>query len=481
MKYRMLLLVPLLAGTGAFGANQDLPELGDSSSAVISPETEREIGHALARQVRAQVRTIKDPLLKYYTEVQLYRLAEHSGLKRIELTPVLIDSPEVNAFAAPGGVVGMNLGLYTTAEDVNEYSAVLAHELAHLSQRHFARGVEMQQRQTLPYLAAMLASIVVAATVGGDAGLAAISTTQAAVQANQLRYSRGREQEADRLGIDTLEDAGFDPTAMARMFERMQRAYRYTRGPPEFLLTHPVTENRIADARNQAAQLPPFDPESVAVPEQEFDLMRARAIVHFASSPEAAVQQFRDKIQRDGRSDAAIYGLAVALAKAGKPAEAIESSAPLFAKHRDSLIYSATEAELLIDAGRYREAIQLLQDQLAKYPDNQPLSMFLADALEHEQRFHEAQALLARQSVLHPSDHDVWYELAETAGLAGDIIAVHQARAEYFGLVGALENAVQHLEYARSLANPEDTKLLAQIDQRIRDFREEMALMREQS
>ena len=482
MKRYVLLSFLALVVPGAVGAaEQELPELGDSSSAVVSPETEREIGHQLARQVRAQVKTIKDPLLKYYTEVQLYRLAEYSELKRTELTPVLIDSPEVNAFAAPGGVVGMNLGLYTSSEDVSEYSAVLAHELAHLSQRHFARGVEMQQKQMLPYLAAMLASIVIGATVGGDAGIAAISGTQAAMQAGQLRYSRGREQEADRLGIDTLERAGFDPTAMARMFERMQRAYRYTRRPPEFLLTHPVTENRIADARNQAAQLPPSDPKTYALPEQEFELMRARAIVHFAASPEAAVQTFRDRIDRDGRSEAAIYGLAIALANAGKADEAIESSAPLFAKHRESLIYVATEAELLIGAKRSREAISLLQEQLAKYPDNQPLSMLLADAMEQEQRYHEAQVVLTKQSVLHPSDHDVWYELAETAGLAGDIIAVHQARAEYFALVGALENAVQHLEYARSLADPSDTRLIAEIDQRIRDFREEMSEMRQQS
>jgi predicted Zn-dependent protease len=472
----LLLLVALLpAGSGVMAAEQELPELGDSSSAIISPEAEREIGHTLARQVRAQVPTIKDPLLKYYTDLQLYRLAEHSDLKRTDLTPVLIDSPEINAFAAPGGVVGINLGLYTTAEDVHEYSAVIAHELAHLSQRHFARGVEMQRRQTLPYLAAMLASIVVAATVGGDAGLAAISSTQAAAQANQLRYSRGREQEADRIGIDTLEEAGLDPTAMARMFERMQRAYRYTRRPPEFLLTHPVSETRIADARNQAAQLPPNDPKLAVQPEAEFELMRARAIVHFAQAPEAAVQQFRDRIEREGRSDDAIYGLAIALAKAGRPAEGIEASAPLFGKNRESLIYAATEAELLIAAKRAPEAIRLLQRQLAKYPDNQPLSMLLAEAYEQEERYDDAQMILTRQSVLHPSDHDVWYELAETAGLAGDIIAVHQARAEYFGLVGALENAVQHLEYARTLADPSDTRLLARLDQRIRDFREEMA------
>ena len=205
--------------SAAATVSSELPELGDSSSAVVSLEMEQEIGKQLLRQVHAEVPTVSDPLLKYYTETQLYSLAEHSDLKRKQLFPVLIDAQEVNAFAAPGGVVGINLGLYLAAEDVNEYSAVLAHELAHLSQRHFARQIEMQQQSAIPYLAAMLASIVVAATAGGNAGIAAMSGTQAIAQQNQLSFSREREVEADRIGINTLVAANLDLIAMAKMFE----------------------------------------------------------------------------------------------------------------------------------------------------------------------------------------------------------------------------------------------------------------------
>src|SRR4029453_15186337 len=182
--------------SAAATVSNELPELGDSSSAIVSYEMEQEIGKQLLRQVHAEVPTVSDPLLKYYTEMQLYTLAEHSELKRKQLYPVLIDAQEVNAFAAPGGVVGINLGLYLAAENVDEYSAVLAHELAHLSQRPFARQIEMQQQSAIPYLAAMLASIVVAATAGGNAGLAAISGTQALAQQNQLQFSRERQAEA---------------------------------------------------------------------------------------------------------------------------------------------------------------------------------------------------------------------------------------------------------------------------------------------
>ncbi len=451
--------------------SSELPELGDSSSGIVSLEMEQEIGKQLLRQVHAEVPTISDPILKYYTETQLYSLAEHSQLRRKQLFPVLIDAQEVNAFAAPGGVVGINLGLYLTAQDVNEYSAVLAHELAHLSQRHFARQIEQQQQSALPYLAAMLASIVIAATAGGDAGLAAMSGTQALAQQNQLAFSRDREAEADRVGIETLAAANMDPTAMARMFEQMQRAYRFSRRPPEFLLTHPVTESRITDARSQASKYP-----AKAYPDsEEFQMMRARAMVHYAPSPQQAVAQFKSLVEKTGGADWAYYGLVVALTRAGQYDEALDTAKPLFAKHADSLLYVATQGDVLNAAGHYDEAIATLAPMLQVAPDNKPLSIIYADALNGAKRHREAEAVLLRQSVLSPDDIDVWYDLAETAGLAGDIVQVHLARAEYFARVGNLQKSIQHLEYARGLVSSDNYRLTAMLDQRIRDLSEELA------
>jgi len=471
-KKRLLLLTTIWWNAAATATvSSELPELGDSSSAIVSLETEQEIGKQLLRQVHAEVPTVSDPLLKYYTETQLYQLAEHSELKRKQLFPVLIDSPEVNAFAAPGGVVGINLGLYVTAEDVDEYSAVLAHELAHLSQRHFARQIEMQQQSALPYLAAMLASIVIAATTGGQAGMAAMSGTQAIAQQNQLQFSRDREAEADRIGINTLAAADLDPAAMAKMFEQMQRAYRFSRRPPEFLLTHPVTETRISYARDKAAEFPPkLYPDS-----EDFQMMRARAMVHFAPSPEQAVTQFKTLVERTEGADWALYGLILALARAGDHDAALDTAKPLFAKHSDSLLYMATQAQLLIGAARYAEAVELLSAQLVINPENKPLSIYLAEALSGEKRFREAQAVLLRQSIRNPDDVDIWYELAETAGLAGDIVQVHLARAEYFVRVGNLQKSIQHLEYARGLVPHENYRLTAMLDQRIRDLSAELA------
>ena len=164
---------------------------------------------------------------------------------------VILDSRQLNAFAVPGGIVGINLGLFLYAETRNEFSAILAHELAHISQRHFARGVENARRNTLPNLAGLLASIIIMATSGGDAGIAALTATQAAAQQKALKYSRSREAEADRIGILTLADAGMDPRAMAYMFERLSNMNRFAgQRLPEFLLTHPVTQSRISESES---------------------------------------------------------------------------------------------------------------------------------------------------------------------------------------------------------------------------------------
>jgi predicted Zn-dependent protease len=459
---------------GAATTSEQLPDLGDASSAIVSLEMERALGEQFLRQVRAQVPTVRDPILKYYTELQLYELAQYSELKSKILHPVLIDSEQLNAFAAPGGVVGINMGLYLASEDIHEYSSVLAHELAHLSQRHFARGVEMQQRQTMPYLAAMLASIVIAATAGGDAGMAAMSATQGAMQQSQLRYSRSREQEADRIGITTLYGAGLDPYGMSRMFERMQRAYRYSRRPPEFLLTHPLTESRITDARNQSAEYP----RKTYPPAPHFQMMRARAIVRYAATPEAGVQMLRDEVERTNGAEWAYYGLAVALGAAGRYEEALDTAKIIFPNNSRDLLFIATHAELLIGAKRYHEAIDLLSYQLVINPDNKPMSVLYASALNGAKRFDDAEAVLEHLSEIYRDDPDIWFELAETAGLAGNTIAVHLARAEYFALVGNYPSAINHLEYARGLADPSDYQLTAKLDQRIRDFRGELEEMR---
>ena len=448
---------------------RELPLLGDSSSALVSLETESRIGQNFLQQIRASLPLSTDPLLKYYTDVQLRRLTQYSELRDGILSVVLIDDDQINAFAAPGGVVGINLGLYLYAEDVHEYSSVVAHELAHLSQRHFARGLEQQRSMTIPTLASLVAAIALGALAGGEAGLAALSASQAAAINSQLRYSRGREQEADRVGLNTLINSGMDPNGMARMFDRMRRAFRFTKIPPEFLLTHPVSESRISDARNQIARTPLEDSYEDS---DDYQMMRARVILHYSNSPTEALRLFDKQLRDNPGSAGATYGRAVALSKSGKHDEALTALQPLLATANDRLLVKATHAELLLNAGITDEALNLLARELVLNPDNAALSMLYARGLVDSARFAEAEALLERLSRSHGDDVQVWYELAEVAGQAGDIVGVHRARAEFFAMHGAYSRAVSHLEYARGLIDPQNYQLLLRLDARLSDIRE---------
>ena len=444
--------------------HSELPELGDTSSAVISPETERRLGQEFLKQVRSQLPTIEDPILKYYTKLQLYELATHSQLKQVLLYPVLIDDKQINAFAAPGGIIGINLGLFLHAMDVHEYSWVLAHELAHLSQRHFARSVEAQQRMTLPTLIGFLAGAAIMATGSSEAGMAAITSAQAIAQNQRLRYSRGREQEADRIGLTTLWRAGHDIDASSRMLVRMQRAYRFTERPPEFLLSHPVTEKRITDARNQSVN---YEEKPVSS-SLEYQFMRARVRMHFAENGAKALEEAKNTVDSDVVND---YALALANGRAGRHDNALSLLKGLHEEDPGSILLCATFAELLINAGKIAEAVELLSHRLVINPDNHPFAILYARALNASQRHDDAKDVLWRQATINEDDVDVWYDLAETAGLAGDIVDVHRARAEFFALNGDYQNAIQHLQYALSLVTKPSQRLTASLQQRLLDLR----------
>ncbi len=464
-RYLLIVLTLLVGSAGA--EEHKLPSLGDASSRTISPQLEKQIGDVFLKQLHASLRTSNDPLIKYYVTTQITDLAQHSDLREAIKSIIVVDSDQINAFAAPGGVLGVNLGLMLHAHDVHEYAAVMAHELAHLSQRHFARGIEEQRANALPTLASMIAALIIGAAGGGDAAIAALSTAQAASQANQLRFSREREQEADRIGMNTLVRANHDPAAMARMFERMQRNYRFTRRPPEFLLTHPLSETRIADARNQALDLP----RSNYADSLDYQLMRTRAQVRFHRSPSESEAIFEQRLRENPDDRAAQYGLALALSGLEEHQAALDRVEPLLNLNPQSILYNAAYAEVLINAGQLTRAQALLSHQLVLNPDNAPLGMLYARALNEAERHTEAEAVLERQSKLRPGDVDVWYELAETSGLAGNITGVHLARAEYFYLHGSYARAIQHLEYAQRLVRRTNPQLVAKLTQRIQDLR----------
>ncbi|MBV1915731.1 MAG: M48 family metalloprotease [Pseudomonadales bacterium] len=445
----------------------NLPSLGDMSSGIVSPMQEYWLGRAWLRQFRRQVATLNDPIVVQYLETLVYRLVPSSGLGNWPLELVIVDNDDLNAFAVPGGVLGLNTGTFRYARTEAELASILAHELAHLSQRHFARGIEESRDNQVPALAAMLASILLMATVGGDAGFAALATTQAMMQDQYLRFSRKNEAEADRLGLVTLQKANYDPMSMPMMFERMLRTKRFSgQNPPEFMLTHPLTESRIADTRNRAEQYPKR--ASYIRDTLQYHIIKARLKVLTVQNPGELVKYYRAKVD-EGISpypETDLYGLMLAYDKAEKHEQAKQVLAELLRINPEKIEYLLAQSELEIMIDQPEKAITLLQEQLELRPGYYPLEMKLVRAYRFNKNPNTAVKILERIVKKRPKDPYIWYELAEMRGLTGDQLGVHRARAEYFQLLGAFSDAKVQLEFALQRAD-QKFAVTAVIEQRI--------------
>ncbi|MGB5324490.1 MAG: M48 family metalloprotease [Pseudomonadales bacterium] len=461
-----------------------LPALGDSGTGLFSPAEEYSLGQAWLRSLRASVPLHDDPLTFEYLENLLYGLASHSALEKRELDLVLIDDDSLNAFAVPGGVVGIHTGLLAYAQNSAQLASVLSHELAHLSQRHFARSVEAAKRANFASIAGVLAGVVLAASGSGDAATAAIVSSQAAALDSQLRYSRLHEREADRIGMQTMVAAGFPASGATEMFQQMQSAARlYGEGIPEFLRTHPITEARIADAENRARGAPVQN----AVADLEYQLVRARVLVGQQQNIDDAITRFRHELARangqdDGESrqddsvhraaqDSARYGLALALNRAGNWREARQTLAPLLQEIPGRIAYTLLDIEIDQTAGKPADAEKRLRDLYAITPNNYAISIMLAKSLMQNRSYSTAQSVLQALATERSKQADVWYLLAEVQGLAGDILNLHFSRAEFFTLRGNLNQARTQLGYALRIAG-NDVQVAARIKQRLRDLQQ---------
>ncbi len=456
----------LLIAHNSAAVDIKLPSLGDTTSGIISKQQEYELGQSWLRAYRSRVPIYDDPELLFYLEQLTFKLSRYSQLKDHRLELLLINNPTMNAFAVPGGIIGIHTGLLRYAETEDQLGTVLAHELAHLSQRHFARQVENQQELSVANMAGLLASLILAATVSSDAGLAAMSATQAATLESSLRYSRSHEQEADRIGMATLYDAGMDPAAASQMFQKMMQATRYTGYKiPEFLLTHPLTEKRIADTANRVSQYPARQ----YPPHPEYHLMRARALLAIDKNSQRSIRRFKTELEGQPLfPEAAHYGLALAQIKAGNHEEARIAINQLITTSGNNLHYKMAEIINERKAGNLQLAITKAKLLQPLHPGYYPLFLAQAENYMAANQYDNSEAILTELSRTRSQDPKVWYLLAEVRGLAGNIAGVHLARAEYYILNGVFDKAKEQLSYAARLA-AQDHKQSAIIAQRLRE------------
>ena len=422
-----------------------LPELGDRVSGAVSASQERAIGEMFLEQIYSQAPLISDPLLFDYTEHLIYRLSEYSKVNDRFFNVLLIDDSSLNAFAAPGGIIGVNGGLFLNADNEGQFASVIAHELAHLSQRHFARNVLKSQDSNLASALVMVSSIAIALISNNPN---AISVGPAFLQQQNLRYSRLFEKEADRVGFANLVKAGYDPKSMGEMFENMNDIRRLSGDlPPEFLLTHPLSSSRISDAFNAAEGISAEGKKSDSL---EFGLMKARLEVYYEKIPANALRSFQAKVN-DNPSDANIYGLALAHEKNNNFDESLSLLNNLIQKYPKNLVINTTKVDVLLSNDEFSRALILVDRFLEISPKNYPLSISKSKVLLAMERYFESEEIIRDQLLRRNDDPELWLLLSEIQRTSQNIIGYHQSRAEYFLLLGQDEQALNQLEFALQL------------------------------
>ena len=425
----------------------NLPNLGDRVSGVISLEQERMLGQGFLEQVYAQAPLIDDPIIQEYTELLIYKLSETSQVKDRQFTIVLIDEKSLNAFAAPGGVIGVNGGLFLNAGNEAQLASVLGHELAHLSQRHFARNV-LRGRDTNLASSLVMVSAIALAIISNNP--TAFITGPAALQQQQLRYSRIFEREADRYGFNNLIAAGYDPAGMGQMFENMAKVRKLAGdNPPEFLLTHPITSSRVSDAFNAADQIEFTGGKKNTI---NFEFIKGRLKARYNSlSPQAAVRYF-EKLYKDIPTNENKYAYLSALQSNGQTDQALSVMDDILKKFPKNLILNTSKSEILLSGNQLSLAQKNIEQVLNISPRNYPASIIKAKILSSKKEFIKAEEILRDLLISKNRDPGLWMQLSEVQRAGKNIVGYHLSRGEYYTLIGDFDNALNQFQFALSLS-----------------------------
>ncbi|UXI66940.1 M48 family metalloprotease [Tahibacter amnicola] len=464
-----------------------LPDIGSSAAEILSPQQERAYGASMLHELRSMDLVLDDPLLSSYINDLGFRLVAHSDKPDHGYTFFVVRDGAINAFAAPGGFIGVNAGLITTATTESEVAAVLAHEIAHVTQNHLLRAFEDSQKTSLPIALAILGALIASQGSSGDAAQAAIVTGTSLMQQRQINFTRKDEIEADRVGIQTLARSQFDPDAMASFFARMERTLRPGGGGhiPDLLRTHPVNTDRISDAKARAASMASEEIAAVATPRLSglpslngpadddtltplapgpkrraadaaerhayFLILRERARVLASDQPTALAAYYATnrKDQADFDTVANRYGHALALLRAGQPGEARAILTGLVAGHSSVLPFQLALAQAEARTGDRTDALNRYERLLANSPDNATINLSFAQTLIEDGKVasaRRAQDLLRPMMAEEIDDPEIYRVFARASELSGDKIRAAEAYADVALLNGRLEDALNQLK-----------------------------------
>ena len=420
-----------------------LPDIGISGFSVLSLDKERQIGNAMMRQLRASQPIIQDPVLIEYINDLGNQLVKNAHDINYAFEFFLINNNELNAFAFFGGHVGIHSGLLTTADNESELASVIAHEISHVTQRHLARRLESQSNSQALSMAGLISGILLA-LVNPTLGMAALSTSMAATQQASINYTRGNEREADRVGIALLANSNFDPQGAPSFFGKMSEKYRYASRPPAMLLTHPLPEQRITDARQRAQNYP----VKHLSPSLNFELAKARIQARYQSSAKVNIAYFKQLLQKQKYilKKGAEYGLALSYFEDGKYQQAKDILESLKSKDQNNLFYIDALTDVYLSLKEFDQALSMLARLSLLMPNNQVVSLNYGNALLSAERYDQAATVLQDFLLVSPGNFIAYdlltavYRKQKKQGL------MHIAKAELLALLGAYRKAVDELQ-----------------------------------
>ena len=444
----LVALASLVVTSGAGADDIQIPDMGSPADAVLSKSEEARFGRAIMASIRRRGEVIEDPLVTEYVNEIGRRISAQSNDGSHSFEFFVVEDDRINAFALPGGYIGVHSGLIEATRNEDELAGVLAHEVAHVTQRHIARAIHANQRQGLLTTAMMLGAIILGATSGADAFTAGMAAAQGAAAQQQINFTRSNEHEADRIGIGALSDAGYDPHGMASFFEvmaRLQPASPEMR-VPEFLRTHPVTTDRIAEARVRAQDYPRVQSSDSA----SYGIIRARLIVERHDTDAEAIAYF-ERRDYENQTDIEKYGRAVAYQRAGRHRDANRIFNDLAAKDQKVIAYHIGRGQTLLALEQYSAGADTFERAIELFPRNVPLVVMYGENLLRLGRAEQAHELLLDLLNNVPPTPEQVRLIARAASEAGDDAESYYYISEYRLMTGDLIGGIRALQQALDL------------------------------
>ncbi|WP_228128302.1 M48 family metalloprotease [Acinetobacter dispersus] len=444
----------------------EVPEIG-SGIGLLDQQKEKFIGEKVYREVHRQMPTVQDAWLEdQFFQVFSGILSQTQLGQPIGL--VIIKDPQINAFAVPGGLFALNTGLITSAKNLDEIAGVMAHEIAHVSQRHYSRSQEAFKGQGLLALAGILVGAAIASQADGNAGAAVMMGTQAALMDKQLSYSRNQEREADRIGMQFMSAAGYNPQSMADYFETMHRATSRVSFLPDFWFTHPLTTERMSEARLRANQLPKV---KAKIYDLDFEILKLYTLVVSNQATEIQLQSLANQ-----KNTAAQLALSKFYLEQGDYAQAQANLDLVKAKLQNHVLVPLIQTDIYLGQNKLDQAFNSINPIQKTMPENRALSYKLAEVLIRQKQVAQAQTLLQR--FIHKNQRDIegWQLLQQATNLdkSSPLQAVnvlgYRAEAEYWS--GYEENAIKSMLHAQRLAKG-NVAMSAKIDARLKQMQDE--------